>query len=169
VVPVYSFKDAGIIRSGGIEVQGLKASAIARRKPPGMPVLEKYVFIPNSEPESLNFHTALRACIHIILENQLGSHVKTIELPHPDTVPLSPTLARILEDLPLIQASAQLEFLRQAICIYYHTTHLSLIDCWICNILSCTIHQFNSSMCLNRKFLSLEGSRKMETHPVLER
>jgi fatty acid synthase len=115
VVPVYNYKDAGVIRSGGIEVRGLRATAIAQRKPLGMPVLEKYVFIPNSEPESLDFHTALRACIHIVLENQLGSRVKTIELPHPDNVPLSPTLAHILEDLPLIQASAQLEFLRQGI------------------------------------------------------
>jgi len=129
VVPVYNYKDVGIIRSGGIEVQGLMASAVARRKPLGMPVLEKYVFIPNSEPESLDYNTALRACIHIVLENQLGSRVKTIELPHPDTMPLSPTVARILEDLPLIQASAQLEFLRQGILIYHHTTHLSLNDC----------------------------------------
>lgn len=115
MVPVYNYKELGIIQSGGIEIQGLKASAIARRKPLGMPVLEKYVFIPNSEPESLDFNTALRACIHIVLENQLGSCVKTIELLDPDTVPLSPTLAHILEDLPLIQASDQLEFLRQGI------------------------------------------------------
>lgn len=128
MVPVYNYKDVGIIRSGGIEVRGLLASAIARRKPLGMPVLEKYVFIPSSEPESLDYNTALRACIHIVLENQLDSCLKTIELPHPDTMPLSPTLARILEDLPLIQASAQLEFLRQGILIYHHTTCLSLND-----------------------------------------
>jgi hypothetical protein len=80
-----------------------------------MPVLEKYVFIPNSEPESLDFNTALRACINIVLENQLGSHVKIIELPDTDTVPLSPTLAHIFEDIPLIQASDPLEILKQGI------------------------------------------------------
>jgi fatty acid synthase len=112
VVPVYNYKEVGIIQSGGIEVRGLKATIIAHRKPLGMPVLEKYVFVPNLEPESLDLHTALQACIHIVLENQLSNHVKTVELPHPDTMPLSPALALILGDLPLIQASAQLRFFR---------------------------------------------------------
>lgn len=138
---MYNYKEAGIIRSGGIEVRGLKASAIARRKPLGMPVLEKYVFVPNLEPESLDLHTALRACIHIVLENQLGNHVKTIELPHPDTMPLSPTVALILGDLPLIQASAQLEFFRQRIRICHHTTCFhEVFLCCICNCLRCTIY-----------------------------
>jgi fatty acid synthase len=108
VIPVHVYKEVGIIQSGGIEVRGLKASAIARRRPLGVPVLEKYMFVPNAEPPSLDLHTALRVCIHIILENQLSSHVKAVELPHDARMPLSPTLALILGDLPLIQASFQL-------------------------------------------------------------
>lgn len=106
MVPVHVYKEVGIIQSGGIEVRGLKASAIARRKPLGMPVLEKYEFVPNVEPESLDLNIALRVCMHIVLENQLGIHVKTVEIPNHKTIPLSPTLAVILGDLPLIQASA---------------------------------------------------------------
>lgn len=105
VIPVYVYKEVGIIQSGGIEVRGVRASAIARRRPLGVPVLEKYMFVPNAEPPSLDLHTALRMCIHIILENQLSNHVKAVELPHHDRMPLSPTLALILGDLPLIQAS----------------------------------------------------------------
>jgi fatty acid synthase len=110
VVPVHAYKEVGIIQSGGIELRGVKASAIARRRPLGVPVLEKYVFVPNVEPPSLDLHTALRVCIHIILENQLSNHVKAVELPHHERIPLSPTLAVILGDLPLIQASFQLMF-----------------------------------------------------------
>lgn len=110
VIPVHVYKEVGIIQSGGIEVRGLKASAITRRRPLGVPVLEKYMFVPSVEPPSLDLHTALRMCIHIILENQLSNHVKAVELPHHDRMPLSPTLALILGDLPLIQASFQVIF-----------------------------------------------------------
>ncbi|KDR18643.1 hypothetical protein L798_06624, partial [Zootermopsis nevadensis] len=104
VVPVRVYKEVDIIQSGGIEVRGLRASAIGRRKPLGMPVLEKYVFVPNVEPAELDLHIALRVCMHIVLENQLGIHVKAVEVPHHDFMPLSPILAVILGDLPLIQA-----------------------------------------------------------------
>jgi fatty acid synthase len=110
VIPVHLYKEVGIIQSGGIEVRGLKASSIARRRPLGDPILEKYLFVPNVEPPSLDLHTALRVCIHIVLENQLSNNVKAVELPHHDRKPLSPTLALILGDLPLIQASFQLIF-----------------------------------------------------------
>lgn len=36
-----------MIKSGGVEIRGLKASAIPRKKPLGEPVLEKYKFIQN--------------------------------------------------------------------------------------------------------------------------
>lgn len=45
--PVYVYPDIDVIRSGGIECRGLKANPIARKKPLGDPVLEKYVFVPN--------------------------------------------------------------------------------------------------------------------------
>lgn len=45
--PVYVYKEIELIKSGGVEVRGLKASAIARRKPLGEPVLEKYAFLPH--------------------------------------------------------------------------------------------------------------------------
>lgn len=40
------YEEVGIIKSGGVEVRGLKASAIPRRKQLGEPVLEKYQFVP---------------------------------------------------------------------------------------------------------------------------
>jgi len=46
-IPVYVYKQIDLIQCGGIEVRNLKASAIARRKPLGDPVLEKFQFVPH--------------------------------------------------------------------------------------------------------------------------
>lgn len=43
-LPVYVYHYLDLIKSGGVQIEGLKASAIARRKPLGEPVLEKYEF-----------------------------------------------------------------------------------------------------------------------------
>nr|CAD7400388.1 unnamed protein product [Timema cristinae] len=108
--PVYAYKDVCIIRSGGVEIRGLKASGITRRKPLGEPVLEKYQFVPNSAPMDppLTFKDVIRLCVHIALENQLGIKVKSVELIDSETPSdaeiLSPEIAFILGDLPLIQA-----------------------------------------------------------------
>jgi hypothetical protein len=69
------------------------------------PVLEKYVFTPNVEPAHLDFHSVLRVCVHIALENKPGTHVKVVELHNQGTGPLSPAVSLILADLPLIKAS----------------------------------------------------------------
>jgi fatty acid synthase len=107
VVPVHVYKEMGIIRSGGAEVRGVKVSAITRRRNVGKPVLEKYVFIPNVEPAHLDLHSALRVCTHIALENkpEPGTHVKVVELYSEGTTPVSPAVALIIADLPLIKAS----------------------------------------------------------------
>jgi fatty acid synthase len=99
------YKELDIIQSAGVEVRGLKTSAIARRKVLTKPVLEKYVLTPNVEPAHLDLHSALRVCTHIVLENKPGIHVKVVELYSQGTAPLSPAVALILADWPLIKAS----------------------------------------------------------------
>ncbi|PSN32561.1 hypothetical protein C0J52_22028 [Blattella germanica] len=107
-IPVYVFREMNLIHSGGVEVRGLKASAITKRKPLGDPVLEKHIFLSHNEPEDVNLAEAMRACMHIILENQNVIQVKAVEVYSQDTDPLSPELALILGDLPLIQADITL-------------------------------------------------------------
>ena len=102
------YNDLNIIQCGGIEVRGLKASAISRRKPLGEPVLEKHVFVPYKEPVDLDLNSSLRACMHIVLENLQEIHVKTVELYRENVPIVSSELALILGDLPLIQASTDL-------------------------------------------------------------
>jgi hypothetical protein len=106
VLPVYVHKELDVIQSAGVEVRGLKTSAIARRKCQTKPVIEKYLFTPNVEPAHLDFHTALRVCTHIALENTTLTHVKVVELHSRNTALLSPAVALIIADMPLINASA---------------------------------------------------------------
>jgi fatty acid synthase len=105
VIPVHVHKLLGIIQSGGVEVRGLRASTIAKRRNMSKPVLEKYVFTPYREPTHLNLHTSLRVCTHIALENKHGIQVKVVEVHNQGTTPLSPVLVSIFADLPLVKAS----------------------------------------------------------------
>jgi hypothetical protein len=105
VMPVHVYKELGIIRSGGVEVRGLNVRAITQRRNVGKPVLEKYEFTPSVEPAHLDLHSTLRVCTHIALENKPGTHVKVVELHSQGTTPLSPAVALIIADLPLIKAS----------------------------------------------------------------
>ncbi|KAL0266678.1 UNVERIFIED_CONTAM: hypothetical protein PYX00_009160 [Menopon gallinae] len=110
--PVYVYKDVNMICSGGIEIRNLRASQIPRRKPLGDPVLEKYLFVPHivpaNEKQELDLLETIRLCVHLALENVQGVKVKVTEVGDetvlPESIFVSPYVASILGDLPLIQA-----------------------------------------------------------------
>ncbi|OXU23005.1 hypothetical protein TSAR_015483 [Trichomalopsis sarcophagae] len=106
---VYVNKTLDVIVSGGVEIRGLKASAISRRKPAGEPVLEEYKFIANIDRAETSMRDAIRMVTHFGLENHLGIKVKTVELiEESDRVEVdqlvSNLIADALGDMPLIQA-----------------------------------------------------------------
>ena len=105
VIPVHINKQLGIIQSGGVEVRGVRASTIAKRRNVSKPVLEKYVFTPYIEPTHLDLHASLRACTHIALENKPGIQVNVVEVHNQGTTPLSPVLVTIFADVLLLKAS----------------------------------------------------------------
>jgi len=105
VIPVHINKQLGIIQSGGVEVRGVRASKIAKRRKVSKPVLEKYVFTPYTEPTHLDLHTSLRVCTHIALENKPCVQVNVVEVHNEGMTPLSPVLVPIFADLPLLKAS----------------------------------------------------------------
>jgi fatty acid synthase len=107
-VPVHIYRELNIMQSGGVEMRGLKSSAINRRRNPSEPVLEKYVLTPNVEPARLDLHTTLRVCTHIALENKPVAQIKVVELHKEGWAPLSPAVVHILADLPLLKASGVL-------------------------------------------------------------
>lgn len=82
---------------------GLTASAIARRKPAGEPVLEKYVFIPNVT--TLKTEESIRVNVQIILENLGGIKVKVYEVFDENSYGgiLGGIVFEALNDQPLIQ------------------------------------------------------------------
>ncbi|XP_060533831.1 fatty acid synthase-like [Cylas formicarius] len=104
-LPVYISKEADIIRSGGIEIRGLNASAVPRKKYLGTPVLEKYVFVPNVR--DMELHQAIRTNMQILLENTFSIRVKVVELidesSNVDSKPLGDMVHDVLADQPLIQ------------------------------------------------------------------
>jgi hypothetical protein len=108
-------KELNIIQSAGVEVRGLKTGAIAQQKFMRKPVLEKYVFTPYVEPAHLDLHTTLRMCTQIALENDRAGPVKVVEVHNQGTTPLSPTIALILADCPLMKAKVTR---MQSHCIY---------------------------------------------------
>jgi fatty acid synthase len=105
---VHIYRELNIIQSGGVEVRGLKASAITRRRNPSKPVLEKYVLTPNVEPAHLDLDAALRVCTHITLENKPVTQMKVVELHKKGWTLLSPAVVHILAELPLLKASGVL-------------------------------------------------------------
>ena len=105
VIPVHIHKQLGIIQSGGVEMRGVTANTIAKRRNKSKPVLEKYMFTPYTEPTHLDLHTSLRVCTHIVLENKPGIQVNVVEVHNQGTTPLSPLLVPVFADLPLLKAS----------------------------------------------------------------
>ena len=92
-----------------MELRGLKASAITRKKPSGEPVLEEYRFVPYQDKVETSLPEIAKLVAEISLENQLGIKVKTIEfIEEADEVPinalLSPLLSASFGDEPLVQA-----------------------------------------------------------------
>lgn len=122
-LPVYANKETGIVkyiiafsvtfsflkyayyRSGGIELRGLIANSIARRKALGEPVLEKHTFVP-LETE-LPTQESVRVYVQIFLENNYGIKHRTAELideaTKTDVIPLGPIVHQAFSDQPLIQ------------------------------------------------------------------
>lgn len=104
-------RDLRLIQSGGIEIKGLQAMPVTRRKPPGDPVLERCEFIPHLPTPKMNLVNALRVAVQIALENfPMIREVKAVEVDAGEVYPpLIESLQLALGDLPLI--TSDLHFL----------------------------------------------------------
>lgn len=85
---------------GGIEIMGLQASPVGRRKPPGVPVLEKYEFLPHFPAPQLSISDAARVCVQLLVENNPSVKINLIEMD--DGKPIISNFAEAVEDIPLI-------------------------------------------------------------------
>ncbi|EFA05248.1 Fatty acid synthase-like Protein [Tribolium castaneum] len=104
LIPVSSYKNSDVIRCGGIEILGLQANAISKRKPILEPVLEKSIFIPNAT--DLDLTQAIRVNTQIILDESLEKNFTALEIldefSNPEVSFVMPLLFNALEDIPLI-------------------------------------------------------------------
>lgn len=90
------------IVAGGIELIGLHASSVQRRKAPGIPVLERYQFVSHFPTPTLDITEAIRMCIQLALENTPLLKIKLIEVGAQNKEPVISKFVETIEDLPLV-------------------------------------------------------------------
>ncbi|XP_044747246.1 fatty acid synthase-like [Coccinella septempunctata] len=115
VLPVEFNRDLGIIKCGGVEGRGLKASLAPKRLNHRHPKLEKYKFIPyhltenHGRATNLSKTELLTILSQIVLENSSsGTKLKMNEviLKGPVESSLSPLLKKILESEPSVSVDS---------------------------------------------------------------
>ena len=102
-------KELEIVSAGGIEISGMTASSVARKKFSGTEVLESYQFFPldySSETHSID--DVAGTCIQLMLENLTRWKVKAVELIRDDEnhEPILPKFDGILAKTPMVNAEA---------------------------------------------------------------
>uniref|UniRef100_A0A1A9UN37 Uncharacterized protein n=1 Tax=Glossina austeni TaxID=7395 RepID=A0A1A9UN37_GLOAU len=102
VFEVYVDRKHNRIVSGGIEIVGLHASPVQRRKSPGIPILERYQFVSHFPAPTLSIQDAVRFCVQLALENSTVLKIKTVELDTDGHFPIIENFVEAIEDLPLV-------------------------------------------------------------------
>jgi len=90
------------IIAGGIEIFGLHASLVQRRRPPGIPVLEEYVFLPFFSSSILSLKNAARVCVQIAIENNPTLKLKLVEVGADGKNHMLTEFIEAIQDLPVI-------------------------------------------------------------------
>lgn len=102
VFDVYVDREYDRIIAGGIELTGLHASPVQRRRPPGIPVLEKYEFLPHLPSPAVSPMNAARICVQLALDNIPMLKVKMIEVDTDGRNTVLDKFNEAIEDLPVI-------------------------------------------------------------------
>ena len=103
ILNIHSNKSKKILRCGGVEMRGLQASLVNRRRPPGIPVLETYQFIPHVSVPVLDRTNLARFCVQLALENAPALKYTIVEIDGYDQKePLCTFFDQALGDLPLV-------------------------------------------------------------------
>lgn len=112
---VYVNQELDTIRAGGVQIQGLKANAISKRKPAAEPVLEYYSFVADRDRSEISLSEAVRLMTHVAMENGLDNRIKTIEFLIESEEQsfvvdncISLKIVDVLGDVPLIQADVNI-------------------------------------------------------------
>nr|XP_012224527.1 PREDICTED: fatty acid synthase-like [Linepithema humile] len=79
-IPIRVYKEIDVIKSGGIEIRGLKTISISRRKPIGDPVIEEHKFIAHQDCADISLNEAIRISTQLALEDHQIIKATAIEL-----------------------------------------------------------------------------------------
>lgn len=95
-------KNLELIKAGGVEIQGLHAKAVNRKREKVSPVLETYKFIPYFSNDYFTLEDASRCIVQLGLENMFTTNVKIYELQDGINESIVEKFVQSLCDLPLI-------------------------------------------------------------------
>lgn len=111
-VPVYMYRDIGIIKCAGVELRGMKASLAPRRQQAqSAPKLEKYIYVPyeNNQLLTEDFEKArvqsLTVLLQTLIENSAGAlKLKVTEITDdkPAESLLASIIVKIIESEPML-------------------------------------------------------------------
>lgn len=106
-IPVFLSKQQERIVAGGVEIYGMEANTVQRRRAPGDPVLEKYSFISHLPATKLLVTDAARCCVQLVLETQPTSDLSVLEINEENNCQrfIINDLLKAIEELPLITGS----------------------------------------------------------------
>ncbi|XP_011684681.1 PREDICTED: fatty acid synthase-like [Wasmannia auropunctata] len=112
-LPIRIYKEIDTIIAGGVEIRGLKASQITRRKLVQDAVIEEHLFVAHCDRTKISLNEAIRISAQLTLEDHQIVKVKVIELVEDDDdIPLeylsSSLLIEAFNDMPLIQTNITL-------------------------------------------------------------
>jgi len=107
-MPIRVYREIDVIKSGGVEIRGLKATSISRRKLVADPVIEEHKFVAHTDRAVISLGEAIRMSTQLALEDHQVVKATAIELVEDaDDVTLedlsSTLLVKVLADIPLIQ------------------------------------------------------------------
>lgn len=93
-----------LIKCGGVEIYGMVASSIVRRKAPGLEVLDSYRFLPLMSSETLTLSDGVRVITQLILENTaVTPKMSIVENDDPTMNPLVSVFNDAIAETPLIR------------------------------------------------------------------
>ncbi|XP_036142716.1 fatty acid synthase-like [Monomorium pharaonis] len=113
LLPIQVYKEIDTIIAGGIELRGVQATQIARRKLDQDAVIEENVFVAHHDRAKISLSEAIRISAQLALEDHQVTKVKAIELVEDDDNVVLESLSSLLlieafNDIPLIQPNISL-------------------------------------------------------------
>ncbi|XP_014483030.1 PREDICTED: fatty acid synthase-like [Dinoponera quadriceps] len=109
-LPVHIYDCLDAIVSGGIEICGIKATAISRRLTKIQTIYEEYSFIPYRDNAMMSLKDVVRMSVHIALECYEMINIRVIEFIEDSDIVLlddlfTPIVQEVLNNLPLVRSN----------------------------------------------------------------